>query len=111
MAKNNKSEAVSPCIAALRIDFQGRFPEREILCEKSRVSLNSVCRALDGISAIVKILYANETERDAQGPDGDLLDIKTVYGLFDALVVLTDSGNADASVLGSHLFRQAKGEA
>jgi hypothetical protein len=110
MAKFHKPETVAPCIAALRIAFKGTFCETEIPCKETRLPLNSVCRAFDGIQAIVQILYANETERDAQGPDGDLLDIKTVYGLFEALVYLSEGGDNDAADLGSHFASQARGK-
>lgn len=108
-ASQNKSPA--PCIAALRVAFEGAFDESEIPSEKTRIPLNNVCRTFDGIKAIVQILYANETDRDTHGEDAELLDIKTVYGLFEALTFLSDGGRANASDLGDHLFRQAKGDA
>ena len=49
--------------------------------------------------------------RHANGEDAEVLDIKTVYGLFEALTFLSDGGNANASDLGHHLMRQAKGDA
>jgi hypothetical protein len=111
MVKNGKPKVVPPCIAALRIVYPGTFSESEIPSKKARASLNDVCRTFDGIQAIVQILYANEVERESQGPDGDLLDTKLVYGLLEALVYLSDGGDAAAVALGQHLQDRALGGA
>lgn len=107
----SKSKNPAPCIASLRIAFEGTFDESQIPSDKTRIPLNKVRRAFAGLTAIAQILYANETERDAHGEDAEALDIKTVYGLFEALTFLSDGGNANASDLGHHLMRQAKGDA
>jgi len=110
MTADNKPQDAPPCIAALRIAFEGTFDKSEIPDTSDRVRINNVRRAFAGIQAVAKILYANEVERDSQGPDGDVLDIKTTYGLFDALVYLSHGGNTDAFDLGQSLCIQAKGE-
>jgi hypothetical protein len=111
MARTEKPQVTPPCIAALRVAFEGTFSKSEIPSKEIRLPINKVCRAFDGIKAIAQILYANETEREAQGPTGEVLDIKTVYGLHEALVYLANGGEADACDLGLHLSGLAKGEA
>jgi hypothetical protein len=111
MARNNKPQGKPPCIAALRINYEGTFGKSEIPSAGARLPLNKVCRAFDGIKAIVQILYANEVERDSQSPDGDVLDTKTVYGLFEALLYITDGADANAVDLGKYLWIQSEGGA
>lgn len=95
-------------IAALRNSYPGRFCEDEIPSDKTRKPLNTVCRALDGITSIAKILYANEVERDAGGEGAQVLSTTLVYGLFEGLVLLAEHGNFNATDLGEALFQEAK---
>jgi hypothetical protein len=95
------------CIAALKIDYPGRFPDDEIPSDKTRVPLNNACRALEGITAIAKILFANEVQRDAHGEDADVLSVATAFGLFEALIFLAEHGDSSATDLGGVLFREA----
>jgi hypothetical protein len=95
-------------IGVLSIAYPGRFSEKEMPLAKMRLPLNSACRALDGITAIAKILFANEVERYAQGEGAQLLDVTTTYGLFEAIVFLAERGNCDASDLGEEIVNEAK---
>jgi hypothetical protein len=99
----------SVCIGALRVDYPGRFGEDEIPCDKTRLPLNVTCRALDGIQAIAQILYAYGVERDAGGEKAQCLSARTVFGLHEALIILVEKGNTNATDLGDALFHEAKG--
>lgn len=95
-------------IGALRLDYEGRFDERDIPSPSIRLPLNATCRALDGIRAIAQILYSNEIERQSQGAQGQPLNERTAYGLFEALVALAEVGNAKATDVGEQIFQQSR---
>lgn len=113
MAKTNKPAAIAPDpsieIAALRLDYPGRFDSDEIRDSSLRLPLNATCRALEGIHAIVKILYANDIEQQGNGVDAVKLSPKITNGLFEALVLLAEQGNANATNLGEELFQRERG--
>ncbi len=111
MTDQINAAAARVCINALSINYPGRFDTDEIADSKLRKPLNNVCRALDGITAIAKILYSNEIERESAGADAQTLDKRIVYGLCEALVFLAEHGNSRASDLGEELHQQTTGGA
>jgi len=110
---NTSTTVVDPSIeiAALRLEYPGFFGSDEITDDKVRLSFNATVRSFDGITSIVKILYANAIEHEAMGEGAVTLNPKITYGLFEALVSLAEQGHANATQLGRELFRQTKGGA
>ena len=113
MAKPNKPSQSAPNpsidIGALCIQYPGRSDETEIPDDRTRLPLNASCRALDGMTAIVKILYSDSIERQAVGADATTLSTTITNGLFEALLLLADQGNANATALGEELFQRERG--
>jgi|GEM_PF-6159572 len=97
-------------IAALAVEYGGRFAKEDIPQDAARDDFNRAALAVEGIEAIAKILHANEVERQSQGENADCLDKRTMSGLLAALLHLAGSANfalqdaVDASV---EIFREA----
>ena len=91
----------------LNIDYGLRFDENEIPDVKLRSSLNSTVRKLRGISAIAKIIQANEVEKSAQDEPSSLTPV-LIGGLYDALIELAEDGSGLAEEIGLRTIAMRK---
>lgn len=93
-------------IQPLAINYE-RFKDDEIKDAKVRNRINKAWRALDGLSAIGRILEANHAEQIAQD-DPLVLDSRAVSGLLSAVVALAEIGRAEIDNCGEHIVAETK---
>lgn len=105
--ENSKPKAQEIIVQPLAINHD-RFKDDEIPGAVVRNKLNNAWRALDGLSAVGRILEANHAEQTAQ--DEPLaLDCRVVAGLLSAVVALAEIGRGEVDDCGEYIHAQGNG--